>query len=85
MDDGSIFLEDIQAAVHEAFAEGCEPVAIALHPATGIHVSDPALGLPPLGASEMDAVDGLPIEIDPLIAVGEIVVRERRPPQSDER
>ncbi len=69
--------------MHEAFADGREPVAIALHPATGIHVSDPALGLPPLGASEMDAVDGLPIEIDPLLSVGEVAIRERQRPHDD--
>lgn len=76
----AIFLEDIQAAVHAAFEEGREPVAIRLHPATCIHIADPALGLDPLGASEMDAVDGLPIEIDPLVEVGMVDVRERTRP-----
>ena len=52
-------------------------MAIRLHPATLIHVSDPALGLDPLGASELDAFDGLPIEIDPLVEVGAVAIRER--------
>lgn len=76
----AIFLEDIQAAVQAAFEEGREPVAIRLHPGTRIHVADPALGLDPLGASEMDAVDGLPIEMDPLVDVGAVDVRERTRP-----
>lgn len=77
----AIILDDIQAAVHAAFEDGREPVAIALHPATCIHVADPALGLDPLGASEMDAVDGLPVVIDPLVDVGAVVVRERERPR----
>lgn len=76
----AIFLEDIQAAVQAAFEDGREPVAIRLHPATRIHVADPALGLDPLGASEMDAVDGLPIEMDPLVDAGAVDVRERTRP-----
>jgi len=48
-----------------------------------IHVSDPALGLEPLGASEFDAIDGLPIEIDPMVEVGEVAVRERARPTDD--
>ena len=68
-------LEDLQAAVHRAFEEGGEPVAIRLHPNTEIHVADPALGLEPLGASEFDAIDTIPIEIDPTVEVGEIAVR----------
>lgn len=72
-----IFLDDLQAAVHAAFHEGREPIAIRLHPATLIHVSDPTLGLDPLGASELDAFDGLPVEIDPLMEVGGVGVRER--------
>ncbi len=70
-------LEDVQAALHQAFEAGREPVGIALHPGTAIHVSDPALGLPPLMASEIDAIDGLPILIDPFVEIGEIDVRER--------
>ncbi|MEY4227359.1 MAG: hypothetical protein RL190_2116 [Actinomycetota bacterium] len=75
--DGAIALEDLQAAIHAAYHEDREPVAIRLHPATLIHVSDPALGLEPLGASELDAFDGLPIEIDPLVAIGAVAIRER--------
>jgi hypothetical protein len=75
--DGAIFLEDLQAALHRSWEEGVEPVALLLHPATVIHVSDPALGLDPLGASELDAIDAVPIEIDPLVAVGEVAVRPR--------
>jgi hypothetical protein len=70
-------IEDLQAAVHEAFAEGIEPVAVALNPGHEIHVADPALGLPPLKADEMDAIDGIPIVVDPLLALGEIEVRAR--------
>ena len=75
--DGELFLEDLQAAVHRAYEEGREPVAIRLHPATVIHVADPALGLEPLGASEFDAIDTIPIEIDPTVEVGEVGIRER--------
>lgn len=78
MADGALFLEDLQAAIHRAWEDGVEPVALLLHPATVIHVSDPALGLDPLGASEIDAIDTVPIEIDPLVAVGEVGIRERR-------
>ena len=81
MADGELFLEDLQAAIHHAFEEGIEPAALLLHPSTVIHVSDPALGLGPLGASEIDAIDTVPIEIDPLLPVGEIGVRERTPPR----
>ncbi|MGI9116883.1 MAG: hypothetical protein ACR2JV_04515 [Gaiellales bacterium] len=77
MSDGALFLEDLQAAVHRAFEEGREPVALRLHPATVIHVADPALGLDPLGASEIDAIDTMPIEIDPLVDVGCVEIRER--------
>ena len=63
MADGELFLEDLQAAIHHAFEEGIEPAALLLHPSTVIHVSDPALGLEPLGASEIDAIDTVPIEI----------------------
>jgi hypothetical protein len=80
MPDGELFLEDLQAAIHRAFEEGREPAALLLHPATVIHVSDPALGLEPLGASEIDAIDTVPIEIDPLVAVGEVGIRERERP-----
>ncbi len=80
--DGAIALEDLQAAIHAAYHGGREPVAIRLHPATLIHVSDPALGLEPLGASELDAFDGLPIEIDPLVEIGAVAIRER-PAQGD--
>lgn len=79
MADGELFLEDLQAAIHRAFEEGREPVALRLHPATVIHVADPALGLDPLGASEIDAIDTMPIEIDPLVEIGGIEVRERPP------
>ena len=75
--DGAIGLEDLQAAVHAAYHEDREPMAIRLHPATLIHVSDPALGLEPLGASELDAFDGLPIELDPVVEVGAVAIRER--------
>ncbi len=78
--DGAIALEDLQAAVHAAYHEDREPVAIRLHPATLIHVSDPALGLDPLGASELDAFDGLPIEIDPMVDIGAVGIRERSAP-----
>ena len=81
MADGELFLEDLQAAIHRAFEEGIEPAALLLHPSTVIHVSDPALGLEPLGASEIDAIDTVPIEIDPMLPVGEIGVRERTPPR----
>lgn len=77
MADGELFLEDLQAALHRSWEEGVEPVALRLHPATVIHVADPALGLDPLGASEIDAVDAIPVEIDPLVAVGEVGVRPR--------
>ena len=83
MADDALSLEDLQAAIHHAFEEGREPVALLLHPATVIHVSDPALGLEPLGASELDAIDGLPIEIDALVEVGEVAVRERARPTND--
>ncbi len=83
MADDALSLEDLQAAIHHAFEEGREPVALLLHPATVIHVSDPALGLEPLGASELDAIDGLPIEMDPLVEVGEVAVRERAQPTDD--
>ena len=83
MADDALSLEDLQAAIHYAFEEGREPVALLLHPATVIHVSDPALGLEPLGASELDAIDGLPIEIDALVEVGEVAVRERARPTDD--
>jgi hypothetical protein len=79
----ALSLEDLQAAIHSAFEDGREPVALLLHPATVIHVSDPALGLEPLGASEFDAIDGLPIEIDPMVEVGEVAVRERALPTDD--
>ena len=79
----ALSLEDLQAAIHHAFEGGREPVALLLHPATVIHVSDPALGLEPLGASEFDAIDGLPIEIDPTVEVGEVAVRERARPTDD--
>lgn len=79
----ALSLEDLQAAIHSAFENGREPVALLLHPATVIHVSDPALGLEPLGASELDAIDGLPIEIDPMLEVGEVGVRERTRPTDD--
>ncbi len=79
----ALFLEDLQAAIHSAVENGREPVALLLHPATVIHVSDPALGLEPLGASELDAIDGLPIEIDPMLEVGEVGVRERTRPTDD--
>ncbi|MCX6392546.1 MAG: hypothetical protein NTX95_08650 [Actinobacteria bacterium] len=82
MADGELFLEDLQGAIHRAFEEGREPVALLLHPATVIHVSDPALGLEPLGASEIDAIDTMPIEIDPMQEVGEIGIRERTRPIS---
>lgn len=82
MADGELFLEDLQGAIHRAFEEGREPVALLLHPATVIHVSDPALGLEPLGASEIDAIDTMPIEIDPMQQVGEIGIRERTRPTS---
>jgi hypothetical protein len=82
MADGELFLEDLQGAIHRAFEEGREPVALLLHPATVIHVSDPALGLEPLGASEIDAIDTMPIEIDPMQEVGEIGIRERTRPTS---
>jgi len=82
MADGELFLEDLQGAIHRAFEEGREPVALLLHPATVIHVSDPALGLEPLGASEIDAIDTMPIEIDPMQEVGEIGIRERERPNS---
>ena len=74
-----LFLEDLQAAVHRSFEEGHEPTAIRLHPATVIHIADPALGLDPLGASEFDAIDTIPIEIDPTLDVGEIALRTRTP------
>ena len=61
MADGELFLEDLQAAIHRAFEEGIEPAALLLHPSTVIHVSDPTLGLEPLGASEIDAIDTVPI------------------------
>ena len=77
MADGALFLDDLQSAIHRAWEDGVEPVALRLHPATVIHVADPALGLDPLGASEIDAIDTVPIEIDPLIAVGEIGIRAR--------
>lgn len=80
MADGELFLEDLQAAIHRAFEEGREPIALLLHPATVIHVSDPALGLEPLGASELDAIDTMPIEIDPLQEIGAIGIRERPSP-----
>ena len=80
MADGELFLEDLQDAIHRAFEEGREPVALLLHPATVIHVSDPALGLEPLGASEIDAIDTMPIEIDPLQEIGAIGIRERPRP-----
>lgn len=83
MAEDALSLDDLQAAIHAAFEEGREPVALVLHPATVIHVADPALGLEPLGASELDAIDGLPIEIDPLLEVGEIAVRERSRPTDD--
>ena len=73
--DEALFLEDLRAALHRAWEEGVEPAALRLHPATRIHVADPALGLDPLGASEIDAVDAVPVEIDPLVPVGEAVVR----------
>ena len=79
----ALSLEDLQAAIHRAFEDGREPVSLLLHPATVIHVSDPALGLEPLGASELDAIDGLPIEIDPMLEVGEVGVRERARPTDD--
>jgi len=82
MADNELFLEDLQNAIHRAFEEGQEPVALLLHPATVIHVSDPALGLEPLGASEIDAIDTMPIEIDPLLEIGEIGIREREHPRS---
>ena len=81
MADGELFLEDLQAAIHHAFEEGIEPAALLLHPSTVIHVSDPALGLEPLGASEIDAIDTVPIEIHPMLPAGEIAVRERTPPR----
>ncbi|MEI6625954.1 MAG: hypothetical protein WCO40_06390 [Thermoleophilia bacterium] len=83
MADDALSLEDLQAAIHHAFEEGREPVALLLHPATVIHVADPALGLEPLGASELDAIDGLPIEMDPLVEIGEVGVRERAQPTDD--
>lgn len=79
----ALSLEELQAAIHCAFEDGREPVALLLHPATVIHVSDPALGLEPLGASEFDAIDGLPVEIDPMIEIGEVGVRERTRPTDD--
>ncbi len=79
----AVSLDDLQAAIHVAFEDGREPVALLLHPATVIHVSDPALGLEPLGASELDAIDGLPIEIDPMVEIGEVGVRERIRPTDD--
>lgn len=78
--DGVFFLEDLQGAIHRAFEEGKDPAALLLHPAAVIHVSDPALGLEPLGASEIDAIDTVPIEIDPLQDLDEIGVRERQRP-----
>lgn len=73
----AVSLEDLQVAIQRFSEQGREPAALLLHPATVIHVADPALGLEPLGASEIDAIDGLPIEIDPLVEIGEISIRER--------
>jgi hypothetical protein len=70
-------IEDLQAALHQAFGDGIEPAGIALHPSHEIHVSDPALGLPPLLADQIDAIDGIPVVIDPTLALGEIEVRAR--------
>jgi hypothetical protein len=69
-------LADLRRAVAEAAAAGRMPVAFVLHPATELHVADPALGLPPLRADEVDAVDGLPVVVDPRVDPGVVELRE---------
>jgi hypothetical protein len=69
-------LADLRLALEEAVAAGRHPVALLLHPATEVHVADPALGLPPLRADEMDALDALPVVVDPCVEPGRIEFRE---------
>ena len=51
-------------------------MALVLHPDTEVHVADPALGLPPLRADEMDAVDALPVVVDAAVAPGAVELRD---------
>jgi hypothetical protein len=69
-------LADLRRAVEEAAAAGRCPVALVLHPDTEVHVADPALGLPPLRADEMDAVDALPVVVDAAVAPGAVELRD---------
>lgn len=69
-------LADLRRAVDEAAAAGRLPVAFVLHPDTEVHVADPVLGLPPLRADEMDAVDALPVVVDPDVPPGEVQLRD---------
>ena len=69
-------LASLRRAVEEAVEAGVQPLAIVLNPATEVHVADPALGLPPLRADEMDALDALPVEVDPLVPRGAVQLRE---------
>jgi hypothetical protein len=70
-------LAALRRAVEEAVEAGVQPRAIVLNPATEVHVADPSLGLPPLRADEMDALDALPVEVDPLVPRGAVQLRER--------
>lgn len=69
-------LAALRRAVDEAVEAGVEPRAIVLNPATEVHVADPVLGLPPLRADEMDALDALPVEVDPRVPRGVVELRE---------
>jgi hypothetical protein len=69
-------LDDLRRAVEEAAADGRMPLAFVLHPETEVHVADPALGLPPLRADEMDAVDALPVEVDAAVPRGVVQLRQ---------
>ena len=69
-------LADLRDAVQDALAAGRRPVAYRLNPATEIHVADPALGLPPLRADEMDALDALPVVLDAGVPPGAVEFEE---------
>lgn len=59
-------MADVRAAIAARLAAGEPFDAIVLHPGAAVHVADPALGLPPLVAAEIDRLDGLPVVLDEL-------------------
>ncbi len=68
-------MDELRAAVADRLARGEAVAAILLHPATTVDVADPALGLPPLAATEIDRVDGLPVVLDELVEQDAVVFR----------